>query len=70
MIFSMPLEVNIPSTVPGDLGMLSLLAVPVLLITALLLAILKKTKWAKKALIGSGICALVGIGFCGWYWTH
>ena len=70
MNYLMFLEANIPSTLPGNLGIISLLAVPVLLLLAIILAIVKKKKWAKKALIGAGICALVGVGFCGWYWSH
>ena len=70
MNFLIPLEANIPSTLPGNLGIISLLAVPILILIAIILAIVKQKKAAKKALIGAGICALVGVGFCGWYWSH
>ena len=70
MYYFMPLEANIPSTPAGNIGILSLLAVPILLVFAIILAIAKQKKAAKKFLIAAGICALVGVGFCGIYWSN
>lgn len=70
MSYFLVFEANIPSTPAGNIGIISLLAVPVLLVLAIILAIAKQKKAAKKVLIFSGICALVGVGFCGYYWSH
>ena len=46
-------------------GFMILLAVPVLLLIAIILAIAKQGKAAKKVLIAAGICTLIGAGLCG-----
>ncbi len=46
-------------------GFMVLLLVPVLLLIAIILAIAKQNKAAKKVLIAAGICTLIGAGLCG-----
>ena len=70
MIYLILLEGNIPSTPAGNIGIVGLLGAPVLLLLAIILAIAKQKKAAKKALIAAGISALIGVGFCGIYWSN
>lgn len=62
MIF---LEGSFRTSPSENLGILLLLAFPLLLFIALILALAKKKKAAKTALLFSGVSLLIGAGLCG-----
>lgn len=64
------------SNIGDDIGIVLLMATPVLFLIALIFLIvsiarkIEKTKMAKRAVIffiASGVTALVGLGSCGWF---
>ena len=70
------IEATFSTSTQDDIGILLLLATPVLLLIALILFIVgiakkeEKAKMYKKAVItfiAAGITALVGLGSCGWF---
>ena len=76
MIYFLTMEFSGATSTSDDIGIVLLLATPVLLVLAFVLFIAgilnksKKTKIFKIAAIvflAAGISAIVGLGQCGWY---
>ncbi len=63
MNYFVPLEFYI-SDIAG-FGFMLLLAVPILLLIAIILGVAKKKGASKKVLIAAGVCTLIGAGLCG-----